>query len=321
MPFIFSHLPSLLFTFIVGTSLADNIAATSADLQAISFILASNTLGLIFSDTGNHRYRKISSNGIVTTIAGTVGVAGYSGDGGPGTSAVFNSPGAMCLYGTLLYLLDGSNYRIRRLDTATGIVTFVAGSGSGSDVDGVGTAASFGTFFGCAVDATGIVYVAIPLSNLVRVVTSTGSVSSLSVYIPYNLCFDASNNLYVSSFTSTIYRRPSTGGSFELFAGTASTPGFANGIATNALFDNPRGLSVDAGGSIYVADLSNYRIRKIDLATASVTTFAGSGSSTLSGDGGPALSAGMSYPSDTTVDIVSGTVYAVDFTFKIIRYV
>lgn len=104
--------------------------------------ISATDLGILFVDQNGHRYRLVSSSGIITTVAGT-GTSGYSGDGGYGTSAEFNSPNGLCLDGTLLYLLDAENFRVRRLGTSTGIVSFIAGSGSSTLTDGVGIGASF----------------------------------------------------------------------------------------------------------------------------------------------------------------------------------
>lgn len=224
--------------------------------------------------------------------------------------------------GTLLYLLDGGNRRVRRLDTSTGIISFIAGSGSSGSANGVGTSASFSFIFYCAVYSSGAVYVS-DNGGFIRIVTSSGSVTTLAntVTTPYGIWFDTSGNLFVSSGTASIYRRPVAGGSFELYAGSASSTGYLDGQGTSALFNSPRGLSGDTNGNMFVSDQSNFRVRKIDLATGIVSTYAGSGSSVTSGDGSDALNAGMGLLEDLKFDTTSGVVYAVDFDNDRIRYV
>lgn len=164
---------------------------------------------------------------------------------------------------------------------------------------------------------TGTIYVTAPNNDAIRVVTSAGTVTTLSDTVPlsYGIWFDISNNLYVTSGSTFIYYRASAGGSFSLYAG-GSSYGYADGIGTNAMFHDPRGLSGDTQGTMYVADYNNFRIRKIDLATATVSLFAGTGSS---GDGGDALSAGLGKANAVTVDTTSGIVYVADYTNALIR--
>jgi sugar lactone lactonase YvrE len=166
-----------------------------------------------------------------------------------------------------IYVADYSNHLIRKI-TPTGTVTTLAGSGTAGYADGTGTAAVFQGPFGVAVDADGNVYVADSFNNRIRKVTPAGIVTTLA---------------------------------------GSGVSGFADGDGIAAKFYSPRGLAVDGSGNIYVADVTNHRIRKIS-PTGLVTTLAGSTSGNTDGNVSDAKFAG---PTGITVD-VSGNIYVAD---------
>jgi sugar lactone lactonase YvrE len=226
------------------------------------------------ADTFNNRIRKITSAGVVTTLAGS-GSAAFAD--GAGTSASFNVPGSVAVDASgTVYVADSGNNRIRKI-TSAGVVTTLAGSGSYEFADGVGTSASFNFIFNygivagsVAVDASGAVYVADSGNHCIRKITSDGVVTTL--------------------------------------AGSGSAA-FADGAGTSASFYNPHGVAIDAFGTVYVADLSNNRIRKVSAAGV-VTTLAGSGNAAFAD--GTGTSAFFSSPTGVAVDATSGTVYVAD---------
>jgi len=194
------------------------------------------------ADTSNNKILKITSAGVVTTLAGS-GTAGALN--GTGTAASFISPNGVAVdaAGNNIYVADTSNYLIRRI-TSAGLVTTLAGTaGTWGNLNGTGTAATFNTPKGVAVDAAGDVYEADDNNHKIRKITSGGVVTTL--------------------------------------AGT-NLPGVANGTGTVASFNKPSGVAVDAVGNVYVGDTFNSWIRKIT-PDGVVTTLVGSGLSNPTG--------------------------------------
>ena len=172
-------------------------------------------------DFGNNKIRKITPVGEVTTFAGS-GTAG-SADG-MGTAASFSTPTSIAVDSSdNVYVGNAGSFKIRKI-TPAGLVTTLAGSGSSGVADGTGTAASFGSLGGIAVDGSGSVYVGDIGSNQIRKITPAGVVTTLA---------------------------------------GAGGAGAANGMGTVASFKSPRGVAVDSSGKVYLADSGNYLIRKI----------------------------------------------------------
>jgi sugar lactone lactonase YvrE len=234
---------------------------------------------------GDHRIRKVSAaTGIITTVAGT-GVGGYSGDGGPSTSAGLNSPRRVAFDASgNLYIADQGNHRIRRVDAVTEIITTAVGNGvAGSVGDG-----------GSAIDAQ---------------LTS-----------PRSVTLDASNNLYIAE-SNRIRMVSAATGIITTVAGSGIA-GF-NGEhepATNALLNSPRDVAFDAIGNLYIADLGNHRIRMVSVATGLIATVAGTGVTGSLGDGGPAIAAQLAAPIAVAFD-GSGNLYIADALTHQIRAV
>ena len=183
------------------------------------------------ADYGNDLIRKISSAGVVSTLAGS-GATGA--DNGAGTAATFNLPEGVAVDAAgNVYVADNGNNLIRKI-TPDGTVSTLAGSGMAGSANGTGTAASFNSPFGIAVDGTGNIYVADAGNNLIRKVTPAGVVST--------------------------------------FAGNGKK-GTGNASGASASFNTPSGVTVDAAGNVYVSDENNNLIRKITAAGV-VTTLA-----------------------------------------------
>ncbi|MCK9929381.1 protein kinase [Frankia sp. Mgl5] len=247
-------------------------------------------------DFDNHRVRRIGPDGTITTVAGT-GQAGFSGDGGPATAAMLNSPAAVAVGpdGTL-YIVDTFNVRVRRVGT-DGIITTIAGSGerpwNPDDDGGPATSAALWYPSGIAVDPAGGILIADNANDLIRRVDTAGIITTVvgrfgfgwwgdggpaaeaMASKPFSVACDREGRIYIADSYNHRIRRIDLDGVIETIAGTG-VPGFSGdgGKATAATLRNPRGVAVDAAGNVYVTDASNNRIRRIDPAGI-ITTIAG----------------------------------------------
>lgn len=268
------------------------------------------------ADGNNHRIRKITPAGAVTTLAGST--SGFT-DGTGSAARFYNPVGVTVGSGGVVYVGDAYNNRIRSVSPA-GVVTTLAGSSAGY-VDATGTAARFYNPYGVAVDASGNVYVADVSNHRIRKITSGGVVTtfagSTAGYTdatgtaaqfnnPYGVAVDSSGNVYVADVTNHRIRKITPAGAVTTLAG--STQGYADGIGAAAQFNNPYDVAVDAGGNVYVADRNNNRIRKVS-PSGTVSTLAGTG--VIGFADGPGLSAQFYAPYSVAVD-GAGIVYVAD---------
>jgi sugar lactone lactonase YvrE len=290
--------------------------------------LAVDASGTVYvADTGNHRIRKVTPAGVVTTLAG--GVSGFWDDAG--TSARFNGPRSLAVGASgVVYVADTDNYVIRRV-TPEGVVTTLAGRGTRGYVDDRGASAAFGLPTGVAVDASGMVYVADPFNQVIRKVTPDGAVSTLAGdgnpgYVdgpggsarfssPFGVAVDAVGMVYVADSGNHRLRKVTPAGDVTTLAGDG-TASHVDGPGANARFNSPRGLAVDAVGTVYVADTPNHRLRKVS-AEGDVSTVAGFVQGYAEGSAGapPFLD-----PNGLAVD-ASGALYVVEFSNHQIRKV
>ena len=275
------------------------------------------------ADYYNHKIRKITSDGVVSTLAGST--QGFLD--GTGTAAQFRNPRGVAVDAAgYVYVADRSNNRIRKI-TPAGVVSTLAGSGSIGSADGTGTAAQFYHPSGVAVDADGYVYVADRSNNRIRKITSDGAVSTLAgstqgflddtgtvakFSYPTGVAVASDGNVYVADRSNNRIRKITPAGVVSTLAG--STQGFADGTGTDAQFNFPRGVAVDATGNVYVADSHNNRIRKIT-PNGAVSDLAGSTSGFADGTG---TAAQFSYPYGVSVD-AAGNVYVADYYNNMIR--
>lgn len=253
------------------------------------------------ADTSNHVIRRITSAGVVSTLAGAQGTSGSADDTGGGTLARFNAPQGVALNGTgdRVYVADTGNHTVRviSLSTIGGSVTAIgtlAGSpGTSGTTDANGANARFTTPRGIAADSAGNLYVADTGNHLIRrVVIATGAVSRIAGLAgtvgavngndtvatfnsPYGVAVSNDNGtVYVADFNNHLIRAvtvPTV--SVSTFAGVAGSSGFIDAANLSARFFLPTGVAVDAAGSVFVADFGNNAIRQI--ASGSVSTPAG----------------------------------------------
>jgi len=245
--------------------------------------VAVDSSGTVYvADANNHRIRKITSAGMVNTLAGSR--RGF--EDGAGTEARFDAPVGVAVDSSgTVYVADSGNNRIRKITPADRIedrvVSTLAGSTEGF-ADGTGTTAQFNYPFGVAVDSSGTVYVADAINNRIRKITPAGVVSTLAgsteghvdgtgdaaqFYLPFGVAVDSSGTVYVADQRNHRIRKITPADRIEdrmvsTFAGTG-TAGSVDGYST-AQFYLPFGVAVDSSGNVHVADRENNRIRKIE---------------------------------------------------------
>jgi sugar lactone lactonase YvrE len=252
---------------IVGGGLAYLGDGGSAVGPAVGLSASDVTLdsagNVYIADELNHRVRRLDpTTGVITSVAGN-GSPEFSGDGGPGTSAGLREPRGVAVDSTgNVFIADTINYRIRRVDAVTGIITTVAGNGQegGSTVDGGHSLAVALRPQGVSVDALGNLFV-----------------------------LESARVLRVDAITSIV----------TTVAGVNSATYNGDGIPATSAGVNPTGLAVDSAGNLYISDGTNHRVRRVDVQTNIITTVAGGGDR---GDGGPAVAAALAYPSHVAVD-------------------
>ncbi len=263
--------------------------------------LAMDAAGNIYiADNANNTIRKLSADGQVTTIAGLAGVAG-SADGS-GANALFDGPsGIVIAPNGYLYVTDTGNDTIRSVSTS-GVVTTIAGSpGQLGTTNAVGSLARFSSPLGIAVDATGLLYVADSGNHEIRLITTTGSVTTFVGFAtvwgsadgtgtnamfngPVGLAFDSSANLFVSDSANHTIRKITPAGVVTTFAGLAGVDGTADGTGSAARFGKPAELKIDRANNLFVVDSFYHTIREIS-PTGDLTTVAGLGGSGGSANG------------------------------------
>jgi sugar lactone lactonase YvrE len=246
----------------------DGGPAVDARLNFPTAVAVDERGDLYVADTMNHRIRRVDAKtGVIATFAG-VGQPRFSGDGGPSIHAGLNEPAALAVHGTRLYIADQSNNRIRMIDLISGIITSVVGTGSaGYNGDGMLAAeAALAGPTGLAVGTDGTLYIADTFNGRIRAVDpATGVITTM-----------------VGDGGEYRYQGP-----MEACSGSLS---------------RPSGIAVDADGNLFLTDSDNHLVRRWERATRRVDRVAGIGEPRESGDGGPAVEAGLAYPFGIVID-------------------
>ena len=274
--------------------------ATAASLYLPSDVAVDPDGNLYIADTANHRIRKVSPDGTITTVAGTGTPGGRFNplEDGPATTALLNSPSGVAVDASgNLYIADSENYRIRQV-TPEGIISTVAGNaiiGSTGD-GGPADQASIGFVSGLAVDADGNLYIADQSHSQIRKVTPDGLITTAAGTGERGFSGDGGQatlaKLWLAGFTFSDGNREVTQGS---------------------------GIAVDSSGNLYIADTFNNRIRMVAL-DGTITTVAGNGMVNNAGNGTLAILASVKAPVDVAVD-GAGNLYISQHVSHIIRYV
>src|SRR5947207_1398629 len=247
----------------------DGGPATAATLHGPDSVAVDGSGNVFIADTFNSRVCRVdASTQVITTVAGT-GIGGFSGDGGPATSALLNVEDVAVDSAGNLFIADYGNSRVRRVDATTQVITTVAGNGTRgySGDGGPATSAELEFPLGIALDTAGNLFIADSLSSpgmnpagvIRRVVAATQVISTVA--------------------------GTGTCGNTSCFTGDG-------GPATSAEVSTAEGIAVDSAGSLYIADtFYNYRVRRVDAATQVIATVAGNGTTNFGGDGSLATSA------------------------------
>ena len=335
-----TNLPNNLITTVAGNGNSfysgDGGPATNAALNNPGGIAEDGFGNVYIADINNNRIRLVNTNGIITTIAGT-NSSGFFGDGGPASNAGLSGPYGVCAdaWGNY-YIADSGHARIRRVDT-NGIITTVAGTNtSGFFGDGgPATNAALSNPRGVSADSSGNLFIADYGNNRIRKVDTNGIISTVAgtnmpgysgdggpatvakLANPAGVAVDAIGNLYIADYGTSRIRWVDTNGFMHTIAGT-NTTGFTGdgGAATNARIYNPAGIAVDSFGNIYFSDSGNSRVRQID-PNGLISTVAGNGATSFSGDGGAATNATLSFPYGLAMDSSGGLVIADEFHYRI----
>ena len=302
---------------------------------------------LYFSDTGNHRVRKVDAkSGVITTVAGN-GKKGFAGDGGPATDSMLNEPYGIALDGDgTLYIVDRLNFCVRVVDAKTAFISTVAGTGGKAGFGGDGGPADKGGLLRRAQwyllgRVKGQLYIADVADQRIRCVNLwKGTISTVAgtgekksagdggpakdagLAGPRAIALGRDRKLYVVEREGNCVRRFNTPeGTIERFAGTGKK-GYTGdgGKALDATFDGPKEIDIDTDGNVFVVDTENEAIRRIDAKTQIVTTIAGKGRSKTPGlgDGGKATDATLGRPHGAAVGR-DGALYIADTNSHRIR--
>jgi sugar lactone lactonase YvrE len=256
---------------------ADGVPAIQAPIFLPYGVVVDPAGNIFLSDSNNSRIRRVDAvSGLISTIAGN-GTSGYSGDGGPATQAAISQPGGLAIDGAGdIYFADSGNDVVRSIDAISGIVTTIAGVPLVQGYTGDGLAAT-----------------------------------SADLSSPRGIAFDAAGDLFIADTSNNVIREVSAAtGKIATVAGTGAA-GY-NGdavLATTARLYTPWTVSVAADNSLYIADLSNNRIRKVTAGV--ISTVAGTGNRGFTGDNGPANTAELNDPTSVILD-PAGDLYIAD---------
>jgi sugar lactone lactonase YvrE len=315
---------------------ADGPAATATFATPTG--LAIDSAGNVYvADEFNNTIRKITSAGVVSTLAGTAGVQGSADGTGPAAS--FYLPKGMTIDAAgNLYIGDTFNFTVRKI-TPAGVVTTVAGTaGVPGSADGTGPAAQFSQPQGLAVDSANNLYLTDVGNYTIRMINSAGVVTTLAGSVGKNgsadgtgaaaqffgalgVATDGNGNIYVADGGNTEVRKIAPGAVVTTVAGSTGLGGNTDGTGPAARFDQPVGITTDSLGNVYIADVFASTIRMIT-PSAVVTTIAGSpvtGSPNNQNDvDGIGTAAGFEEPTGIAADL-NGNLYVPDTLFDTIR--
>ena len=272
----------------VGGFSGDGALATTAKLSNPTAVAVDPDGTIYIADYGNSRIRRIGTNGIITTYAGT-GNQAFAGDNGPAASAGLSQPLDLAIdaAGNLL-IADRAHFRIRKINKSTGIITTIAGTGRN------GSAGDNGPPLAADIDPASLF------------IASDGSI------------YFADNSWRGSPSTPKVRKISANGTTVTTVVGSgARAEAGDGGTALSASFLSIDGITMDSAGNLFIAEYDGNRIRKVS-ASGIVTTYAGTGFAGLAGDGGDATKAQVYAPIGLTVDS-GGSLYIADYGNRRLR--
>jgi subtilisin family serine protease/sugar lactone lactonase YvrE len=317
----------------------DGGPAISAQLGQPEGVATDAAGNIYIAEYLNNRVRRVGTDGIITTVAGT-GRWGYSGDGGPATSAEFADPAGVAMDAAGNLYVSDSYYSVIRKVAPDGTISRVAGTGPWgySGDGGPATSAQLNNPEALAVDAAGNLYIGDNLNSRVRKVAPDGTITTVAgsgtggwgysgdggpgtsaqISEARALAVDAAGNLYIADTYNEAIRKLTPDGIITTVAGNG-TQGYSGdgGPATSAQLNLPWGIAVGAAGNFYIADGANAVVRQV-LADGTITTVAGNGVRGYSGDGGPATDAELNYPFGMAVN-GAGNIFFSDYDNSAVR--
>jgi len=323
-----------IITTVAGSGVAgfagDSGPAVSAQLSAPAGVAVDMSGNLFIADTGNHRVRKVTPAGIVTTVAGN-GTAKFAGDGGQAVDAQLSATAIAVDPAGNLFIGDADNFRIRKV-TAAGVISTIAGSGSAGSTGDGGSAlsAQLSAFHQIRVDSVDNIYIADTGNGEIREVASgSGAITTIvggtqngysgdgvsaqlaGLASPRGVAVNSQGDILIADTASFRIRVVTQSqGIINTLAGSGKASFAGDGRAPlNAQFLAPSGLAADTAGNLFIADTGNKRVRKV-ASGGSVSTVAGTGTAGFQGDG-PAVTAPLSGPTYLALD-KEGELYIAD---------
>ena len=312
----------------------DGIPAISSELNNPYNLAVDDSDNIYIADYDNNRIRKVSAaTGIISTIAGT-GTQGYSGDLGLAIFAELNQPrGIVVDAAGNVYICDQANFRVRKIDASTGIITTIVGIGNDgySGDNGGATLAQISNCHSIAIDPNGDLVIADTWNHCIRKVNSTtgiittiagtgnpgyngDSISSVAakLFYPTGIAIDRFGNIFITDQENDRIRKLNVADSLIYTVGGIGISGYSGdgGPAVAAKINKPVGLAVDTSGVIYISDSYNYRVRKID-ETGVISTLSGTGVPGYNGDNISCYLAQLNGSTDMSID-KSGNIYFCD---------
>ncbi|MGI8785709.1 MAG: IPT/TIG domain-containing protein [Acidobacteriota bacterium] len=322
----------------LGLFSGDNGPAASAVLNAPRGLAFDQTGNLFIVDSSNHRIRRVDSlTGIIVTVAGN-GQQAFSGDGGPAVAAALKGPYGVAVDAAgNLFIADSANNRIRKVNSQTHIITTVDGHG----VPGFSIFSVLKEPRGVAVDPFGNLFIADTGNHRIRklhagknlVTTVAGQEAAgfsgegaparfAALSMPHGIASDGSGNLFVADRGNSRIRKIAASDSIITTVAGSGVGTFAgdNDLAVFANLNSPQGIALDREGNLLISDSANQRVRKVAALTGIITTVAGNGAQSYSGDDGPATSAALNFPGGLVVD-AAGNLYIADTSNHRVRRV
>src|ERR1039457_4705676 len=315
----------------------DGGLATNALLRLPGGVAADTNGNVYIADTGDNLIRKVTTDGLINSIAGD-SYGSYKGDAGPALTAELHSPEDVAVDSSgNVYIADSANAVIREITASTGIINYIAGNvstttGPTIGYSGDGAAANLAglvTPFALALDSSGDIFLAENGDSRIRKIDSKGNISTIAgtgtagfggdgsagskalLGFPTGVAVDSSGNVYIADSLNLRIRKLASGGNIGTVAGNGNySYSGDSGQATSAQLNTPQAVAVDSSGNLYIADTVNNVVRKVT-AGGVISTIAGNGTAGSAGDGGAATGAQLNSPQGIAVD-ASGNVYVAD---------